>query len=341
MEETNMTKQTAEIATIVAPTELPAQTTPSVYSHYAMHKASELPEYMSLLPTALPRRVYVGTELIPSSGQAAVEPHVWLKSYKAIESNDPFSGKGSIVAITSDGYEIVQHSQAFRPILEALTVKYGDKYLWDGHVNARRCSMRFFVIPQGFDGVALGFSVTNSFDRSTSLSYGFEMSNMSDSYIELVGYRQVCSNGMKIRVPLDQAEFVRKELRVRIESILSQVKRIIHTSAAKKRIEEIQYISEAMVLLQAPVEAMIKKAMKIEVTHAMVEDKIKQWVGIRRKAKLIEQFDKQGDYSLWGLYNALTFVASHGEIKNASARERLLDQAAIMLERELTVKVEQ
>ena len=179
------------------------------------------------------------------------------------------------------------------------------------------------------EGIQFGFKCVNSFDGSTAIRYGFKAANVT-KYIEVVGYRQICSNGMIIRVPLDRADFIRKEERQKIEELLRHKLSIRHTKSAEEKLKMAQYTVEVFVLLQAPLTRMINagKMQKIEDKKKALEI-IKIYVGKRLSSRIMKQYDKEEE-TLWGLYNAVTYVASHDNI-SLNSRLRLENNSANML----------
>lgn len=236
-------------------------------------------------------------------------------------------------------YKMVQHKAAFRPIVEGLTQagEHGFQYVLVG--TPKGAKFQVFVNPEGHDGVRLGFEVTNVWDGRSALRYTTRL-DRRQTWIEVVGHRQVCSNGMKVRIPLAEAYAqmgsnpkisVYVEQQQRLTTLLSETARIVHDGTAKQKIEAMQYVAEAMRLLQEPVEAMIKAGQEWGLdTAEKAKEMIKVHVGKRYAAKVRDAFVDEPD-SMWGLYNAITYVASHDETLKDTARETLKDKAADLL----------
>jgi hypothetical protein len=84
---------------------------------------------------------------------------------------------------------------------------------------------------------------------------------------------------------------------------------------------------------------MILKSQQWKITdREHLEKLIKTHVGKRYAQKIATRYALDKDESLWGLYNAITYVASHDELK-AVSRDNLIDKAADMLNVELFAKV--
>jgi hypothetical protein len=107
---------------------------------------------------------------------------------------------------------------------------------------------------------------------------------------------------------------------------------IRRTRSATGKIKALQYVVEAMAILRNPVERLFAKAKQFSFTdREHYETLIKAHVGERYKSRVLKQFSTEEDRSLWSLYNAVTFVASHTEGLNETSRDRLLEGAADML----------
>lgn len=239
--------------------------------------------------------------------------------------------EGEMVSVIGKKYNLVQHKDAFMPIIDALH-STGTEFkmnLWNNKTTAR---MNIFT-EDIQDTVSIGFQVANSVDGKSSLRIGIHAHYISKKWIELVGYRQICINGMKIRVPLDEAEIVKPEERVKIETLFNKSARFIHTVSIEHRLEEMTYITEAISLLRKPVSRMIDKAEAIKINPQVAEDLIKKYITRRKnmKKQIIAAFGTDSP-TLWGLYNAITFVASHNTSAEKTSRiENLLTNSADML----------
>lgn len=246
--------------------------------------------------------------------------------YKAIMVNN------KVIDIPSKHYKLIQHEQAFEPILEGLAQR-GKPYKYALMCNSRKAWLNVYV-GEGTDTIRYGFSVSNSIDRSSSLKYGLKADGVKARVIELVGYRQVCSNGMKIRVPLNQAEFVREEERLKIEELLHKKMIYRHTGNVKQAISEVQYTVEAFLLLEQPLARIVAKAQTRKLTLAQARVLVEKYVGRRKRDKILAQYGNE-EQSLWGLYNAITWLASHRNITTPTKFNTEVDHAAVMLEQEL------
>ena len=302
-------------------------------SVFALQGAEKVNEAIAQLPKATPLKLWSGD--FNAETPDNVLP---VENFKAIfVQGEKESG---IVNCPTNRYEIVQHEQAIRPIIDALVQSGVRDFDFNAQSTLSWANVNIFVGGAGLDGVKLGFKIGNSFDSSSAVSYGFEATSRSKSIV-LVGYRLACSNGMKIEVPLDQAELVRPEIREKVTQLLSERTRVLHTKSADNKIQAIKYVVEAMALLREPAELMIKKAQKWTIDDTTLFKKlIKLHVGNRFAKKVEHQWNKDSpEDSLWNLYNAMTFVASHDTSLSTTARETLIDKASKMLSTELFPKL--
>lgn len=301
------------------------------YNHYDMLNGHELNQAIAELPKAEPVKVFV-----EGRGKGMKE----LKKFRAIKVTE-HGGKQHFVSVPTTRYHTVQHEQAFRPIVEGLTLAGQHNFQFVLVSTERYADLQIYILPEGikfndmnksdeFGGVMLGFSVKNSFDSSRALSYGFK-AMFGKGYLELVGYRQVCANGMKIRVPLHKAEIIKPEIVGRVKELFSKYTRMLHTKNVPEKIQQMQFITEAMTLLRPSVELYIEKAQKWTIKDKKTYKRlIDTHVGKRFKKRVTDEFANQ-EQDLWGLYNAMTYVASHHDDLKHSSRETLLDKAAEML----------
>lgn len=288
-----------------------------------MRKADETKETLNSIPTA-------SIQTIKATENGKIENP---KNIKAVVVGN------KIVATVSKNYKLVQHKEAFSPIFNGLhqTAMPYDFSLFQTDTKA---FLSVFVdeIGDNGSGIKLGFRVINSIDGRNAITYALKASNVErQTTIELVGYRLVCQNGMKIRVPLDQAEELKLEKNVieRVTKLVTMATRIVHMGddqEIKQKMEAVQYVVEALGLLKAPIERMIKKAKHIKVDEELCKKLVSIYVGKRMSGRILERFRSEPQ-TLWGVYNACTWTASHGT--TIPTMNGLIEKPAIMLEREL------
>jgi len=240
------------------------------------------------------------------------------------------SVKNEVVGVVSPRYRLVQHSDAFGPIAKGLEMA-NTTYDWNLFAHGGRAWLSV-ICDEASDGVRIGFQAMNSVDGSTAIRYSFAMSRTT-KVIELVGYRLACDNGMKMRVPLQNAEFVALETRVKIENLLQQHHKIIHTGDHEQEIQAVQYVVEAVSLLKDSVSKIIEKAMDTGLARDQMEQMVETYIGKRMKQRVVDRFAYENP-SLWGLYNAITYVASHDNIAQSTSTA-LINKAATLLEHEV------
>lgn len=251
---------------------------------------------------------------------------------------------GELVSVVSDRYKLVQHEQAFRPVIEGLTVAGVQDFTFNLHWNKANANLSIYYLEadDGSEGIRFGFRVHNSVDGKSSIRYGFDMEKLvsenvmvTDRFVTVWGVRQVCQNGLMMRVPLDWVDVVHQEERLKIESLIKEAKSIAHYGEIEKKIKVMQYVTEAFVLLQKPIERILARSKLYEIENQEEARKLlKKYIGKRLSERILKKYDTE-EGTLFGLWNAATWIASHDEKIKERTRHNLIEDAGIMLEKEL------
>jgi hypothetical protein len=246
------------------------------------------------------------------------------------------------VAVMSKRYKLVQHAEAFRPIIEGLTLKGVTDFQYTMWHTDKLANLAVYL-GEGVDGVKMGFRCINSFDGSYAITFGMsayqkqdEVKIVEKEQVMVWGFRQVCSNGMVIKVPLKTCKYLDAVTVTTIKELMTQHQRIIHMGNVAGKLEAVQYTVEAFYLLKEPINRMIIDAQNSKLTKEVARAFIEKYVSKRFAARYMEQYGLE-DQTLWGLYNAVTYVASHTKTFSNSKRELVLAKAADLLEKELVV----
>jgi hypothetical protein len=297
---------------------------------WVMEPAENINKRIAELPTA------TEVELIRADTKKVVETR------KAIVVND------TIVNTPTEKYVLVQHEGAFRPIVEGLTVSGVKDFTFSLWHTLGRANLNI-MIGEAKDGVKYGFKITNSYDGSHAIRFGYEATKR-ESYVEIVekehvtlwGYRQVCSNGLKIKVPLKSVKYLDAVQRERIKVLLGGKKSMKHLgSDLKDKVTSLQYVVEAMLLLKGPLNMMIIDAQRYKLNKNQAEKLIEKYVMQRKIDMFMDQFESQRGNDLWSLYNAVTWIASHRKDLSIKQRERYMDKASNLLTGALLAKIKQ
>jgi len=91
-----------------------------------------------------------------------------LEERKSVPWKQAIMVNGLPVAVMSKRYKIVQHEEAFRPIIEGLTLRGIDNFqysMW----NTESIANLAVYLGEGEDGVKLGFRCINSFDGTYAI----------------------------------------------------------------------------------------------------------------------------------------------------------------------------
>jgi hypothetical protein len=145
---------------------------------------------LSELPRAELKEVYLGKE-------KTLEP-----SRKACVN----ARTGELFEIVSDQYKMIQHADAFANVLDAAGISE-DKAVFRYYKGTAEMYVDTGAkITDDALGISLGVKVWNSYDKSRGMGVQVKRTmnytGIREKAIVLYGVRQICSNGMKIRVPL-------------------------------------------------------------------------------------------------------------------------------------------
>jgi len=160
---------------------------PVLKSKYSFKSAEHINADISLLPTA------ELVELMPTKYIGEVAN---MKDFKGVRVRDHF-GNVDYVQVCGKDYKAVQHAEAYRPVIEGMTLAGSTKFHYTLTSDFKKAQLRIYSGSFGYDGVAIGWQIENSFTGHTTLNYGFTISKTSNE-IELVGYRQrgIKNNGV-------------------------------------------------------------------------------------------------------------------------------------------------
>lgn len=250
-----------------------------------------------------------------------------------------------IVATVSRHYQLVQHKEAFDPVFKGLHA-VGADYEFALMRTDTKAFLRLFVdeIPDNGDKIKLGFEVRNSIDGKNAISYlliSQKVKQFSEwiqkEVVDVWGYRQICSNGMKVRVPLKSHFVMVEKKREKIVNLISMASRIVHMGAdVQQKVEAVRYVVEAMALLKEPVAKIIECAKNQEIGEKKAKELIAKYIGQRMSQRILQRFREEEEPSLWGLYNSITYLASHGV--TVPTMNGLIDRSASMLEQEIKLR---
>jgi hypothetical protein len=292
----------------------------------------------------------VNVKELDSLPEATLED-LYRQSGEAIEKRKGVFEGDQLVAVVSPHYTLVQHKDAFGKALLAMEVPNDAKVNFYSRVG--RASMNVFFNELKIDdktkgGIELGFQVWNSYDKSTSLGLQVKRANIIDrtgeKYIVFMGLRQVCSNGMKIRVPL--SEMTPAEIDKLSEKDITAVEKtggierkvIDSFRGSVKHMGNVEFkYANLLSMAKAAVpyiENKIADAKKGKITVKEFEEWMKS-KGFRQNSidKILEEYEvcKEGK-TIWGAYNCITSVASH-KTESELLKGELIDRAWAIMER--------
>lgn len=299
-------------------------------NYYMTQMQDNADSQLEKLPVARLKDLYATTFETP-----AIAEHFEKITDKAVYCMDQHVGT------VSDQYVLVQHKDAFMPIVKALR-ESGKQFEFNMWATPKKA---FFgvLVGKALDGVAFGFRAQNSVDGSGSIKYGLKAGQRTVEHtivekekVLVWTVRQICTNGATIKVPLKTEKYLDVETRIKFQSIVSEVRSIRHKGNVEARLKEVQYLVEAFLLLEQPLNRMIADAQKIQMDQEEIRRLFKKYVGKRMENTVWRDFahDHKSQGTLWDAFNAITSVASHNPLADGT-REALLNKAADMLHDEL------
>ncbi|MHA1685223.1 MAG: DUF932 domain-containing protein [Candidatus Heimdallarchaeaceae archaeon] len=252
-----------------------------VYSRMKFEDVDQLWEIIHNLDRAEERQVLIQT---PEGVKA-------VRSYKAIWNID----SNSLEAITSDRYSLLQHYEAFEPVVKSLKMS---KVVAKGEVinGGGRVWINILfdevIRPADKEEIAIGIRVMNSYDRTASLQ--------AAPY----GLRLVCQNGM----------FLRSVLGIRTAQL-----HVGTLHPERLFINLIEKTIKAKVRLSELTEIAMREILKEEMLEKILTEEIH--FGKRRTELILEKVKKIDNPTKWDLYNIITQHLTH-EAQNISENRR-------------------
>lgn len=289
---------------------------------------------------------------------------VAMPEHKVIINNKT----GKVEAITSKGYVIIQHSKAFEAALDALTAaKEGSRFRASVSEQGGRAWMNIVyedaVANDGKQGIQIGVSISNSYDKTSSLRFGGSQANFQNKGGEMTlgfyGLRLVCNNGMSIRVPISLADLSRNGVKNKVGAVSGDIigveageeiafmepKRTEYSN--EKRISgsvrhygkdvELNLDRLNQMVLALPQVAKLLEA-KIALVSAISMDRKEAELRLAEIGfgelvcrRIMARFAEE-EKTQWGLYNAITAYATHEEKVSPRSMEVSLRKAELLME---------
>jgi hypothetical protein len=260
---------------------------------------------------------------------------------EVIAENKGIVVEGKVVAVLSKQYATVNHSKAFKPVVEGL-VKSGENgknvTFAIRHTDARAFLTAFVnEAKDSSSGIRYGFRTVNSYDGSTGIH--FDVSTSKGVVVTVWGERQICTNGMKIRVPLEWRDCIDGEKADKIITLLKQSKTIVHKGNMTNidiKLEQVGYMVEVMFLLESALNKIVKMAEDMRMDNLKLASlMVEKYVGQRYLESVMQRFEYGEEKTLFGLYNAITYIGSHTVSYKEGTKESIIDKASRLLDEAL------
>jgi len=263
------------------------------------------------------------------------------ENFKAIIEND------KVLKIFTKEYTLIQHREAFAAALDALLVS--NKQEVKAHVvqtpGRAYLTVVFddLLVNDGAEGIKMGFRVSNS-HLGEALKIGGSTQRMG-THLKFFGFRLACSNGMIIQVPMEAMTVADMELTEKKGGIVQKLvndpiveynQKIMHKGNRNSRVQKIY--QQIMVLYKSVnyVENYIKNMQSKNLSVKEAEESLVGHFGPRVAKKVMEQYMIE-EQTVWGLYNAITYKASH-ENRSMPNSERMMVIANAVAVKAMKVK---
>jgi len=255
---------------------------------------SELESAINSLDSAEIRKVWVGQDK---------ETSVQQKQYSAIWN----TSKGKTEAVMSNKYTLVQHKDAFFPLLQAVqTFQSGCfGFITDeggkAYIDVLFEDEQFTFEPDDAEKIHLGIRASNTYDGTGAFT------------VRAYGYRKYCDNGMVFgkRALANSYQIHRGTVSVDVfTSILNKIKDFIPS-----------------------IRACINEAIQDELEFSQIQKILKEvGIGKRQGSLILSAIITQENPTRWSLYNAVTdFITHRLDNRTELTRERYHEKAEAIL----------
>ena len=279
----------------------------------------------------------------------AEKREVWIEKYGTTELEKLSKARalvnprnGYVYDVVSNRYALIQHKDAFKPVLETLKTMGKNQVRAEFIQNKGRAWMSIVfpetTINDGQDGIEMGIQMKNSYESGMSLQITSTRSYYEGRFLTFFGYRRVCSNGMMVRVPWTEinkgakVDEIRKEYVTEKEVGLGSFStRIWHSGSSEKKMEQISRIVKTLTDCIPYIQTLVDKARQ---HHLEPEEASKMLEGIGLGKRMVEKVMKlyaNDEQSRFGLYNSVTYYASHNAKTPMQVETQLLQASRLLV----------
>ena len=257
---------------------------------------------------------------------------------------------GYLEAVVSRSYSAVQHKEAFGAVVGTLQEACPDAKIRAAVLLDKGRAWMSVVFSDmraddGAQGVELGFTAMNSYDRSSSVHFGGTQ-NRQTGHFEFFGLRLACMNGMTMRVPIadwDKLE-VKNKIDAHIGDIVGVSKEFVgktveeaatalsfrHIGRVDRKLEGVSLMVSALPCAATLLRARVKTMHAESVNAFEAREKLnKLGFGARTTQNIMACFASE-ENTAWGLYNAVTHHATHGARVSPRRMQEMLTQVEVI-----------
>lgn len=210
------------------------------------------------------------------------------------------TSRNEVIGVKKAGAALIQHATVFNTFIDVVNAlglsSYGSLFNEGRRVTMTALFKGRNVAVKG-DSIQTGLQITSEFGRPVGFS--------------VYAYREICANGMLLGKV--QKQMVSVQMESQLEgSILNCVKRMVEVD------------NKLGILIENAMKDSIEGKLAMRLLTSMMSNK-------KHRDEIIIRFDAEKDKSRWGLYNAITNYATHGELISTSNEAFLQARAQQLL----------
>lgn len=281
-------------------------------------------------------------------------------------------GKEIVTGVVSKNYKPVQPIDAFMPVIEAIHEVTPDAHVSAGYNDRGSFWLDCLQGTATVDSIHTGYRVFSAHDGKTGINYSVlnkatykvrenvkHEEEVLDGtakhggylYVDVIGLRQVCSNGMKVRVPLDEAMvgeekgdtaysiremlkevWTQEEDRLKTLKLYAHNQRIVHMGDVQTHIAKVNEAIRAIAHLTPAIVRIVERAQNEQISFQEKYKILENILGKRLSHEVSTQGQSEGNDTIWDMVNQITHYATHKAMEKD--KSKLTQKAA-----ELTVSL--
>ena len=270
---------------------------------------------------------------------------VGARNYKALVDSE----SGNLVSVVSKSYSVVQNREAFGAVVNTLQGICPDAKIRASIMQEKGCAWMSVVFSDfkaadGADGIEMGFTAQNSYNKSSSVRYAGSQGRVQGHY-EFFGLRLACQNGLIYRVPIADwnALTITSQPNAKVGDIVGVEKAFVgtrieeaactlafrHIGRVDRKIAHIRHLVAGLPAVAKLLEEKVAKMRSTQMDAFTARGRLQELgFGPRTTTRLLGAFARE-ESTEFGLHNAITGYATHGARVSPQRMEEMLVQARL------------